>query len=138
MLNKLHVNLEKSYFMYFTKTSSNDENDNENDNIPPIIIGPTEIKRVSEIKFLGVVIDEKLSWDAHVKSLTKKLASCTRSKNRIAASIRKKLYMNLYYTLFERYITFGITVWGSIPNQKFNQLFDARPYPEQNLPTERA
>ena len=40
MLNKLHVNLEKSCFMYFTKTSSNDENDNENDNIPPIMIGP--------------------------------------------------------------------------------------------------
>ena len=52
--------------MYFTKTSSNDENDN----IPPIMIGHTEIKRVSEIKFLGVVIDGKLSWDAHVKSLT--------------------------------------------------------------------
>ena len=47
MLNKLHVNLEKSSFMYFTKTSSNDENDNENDNIPPIMIGATEIKRVS-------------------------------------------------------------------------------------------
>ena len=56
MLNKLHVNLEKSCFMYFTKTSSDDENDNENDNIPPMMIGPIEIKRVSEIKFLGVVI----------------------------------------------------------------------------------
>ena len=44
------------YTMYFTKTSSDDENDNENDNIPPMMIGPIEIKRVSEIKFLGVVI----------------------------------------------------------------------------------
>ena len=40
MLNKLYVNLEKSCFMYFTKTSSNDENDNEN--IPPIMIGANE------------------------------------------------------------------------------------------------
>ena len=64
-------------------------------------------------------------------------------------------------TLFESYITYGITVWGSIPNRKFNKLFNAqkkilrvlfgdrekfldkfrtciraRPYPEQNLPTE--
>ena len=125
------------------------------------MIGATEIKRVSEIKFLGVVIDEKLSWDAHVKSLTKKLASCTGSINQIAASIPKTLYMNLYYTLFESYITYGITVWGSIPNRKFNKLFNAQkkilrvmfgdrekfldkfrtciraiPYPERNLPTE--
>ena len=40
VLNKLHVNLEKSRFMYFTETYSNDENDNENDDISPIIIGP--------------------------------------------------------------------------------------------------
>ena len=82
------MHLEKSCFMYFTKTPSHDENDNEND-YPPIIIGPTLIKRVSEIQFLGVVIDKKLSWDAHMKSLTQKLASCTGSTNRIAASIPK-------------------------------------------------
>ena len=99
------------------ETSSNDEIDNENDNIPPIMIGATKIKHVSGIKFLGVVIDEKLSWDAHVKSLTKKLASCTGSINRIAASIPKRLYMNLYYALFESYITYGITVWGSYPTE---------------------
>ena len=81
MLNKLHMNLEKWCFMCFTNTSINDVNDNENDNTPPIMIGPTEIKRVPGIKFLGVVIDEKLSWDAHIKSLTKKLASCTVSLN---------------------------------------------------------
>ena len=74
-------------------------------------------KRVSEIKFLGVVIDEKLSWDAHVKSLTKKLASCTGSINRIAASIPKTLYMNLYYTLFESYITYGVTVGVQYPTE---------------------
>ena len=92
--------------------------------------------------------------------LQKKLASCTGSINLIAAYIPKKLYINLYYTLFESYITYGITVWGSIPNQILNKLFNAqkkimivlfgdrekfldkfrtciraRPYPEQNLRT---
>ena len=89
--------------MFFTKTSSVDENDNKNDNIPPIMIGPTEIKRVSEIKFVGVVIDEKLSWDAHDKPLTKTLASWTGSY-KSNCSIYTKKYMNLYYTLFESYI----------------------------------
>ena len=54
MLNKLHVNLEKSCFMYFNKTTT----DNDYDRHPPIMIGSTEIiKRVSKIKFLGVLID---------------------------------------------------------------------------------
>ena len=34
--------------------------------------------------------------------------------------------MNLCYTLFESYITYEITVWGSIPNQKFNKLSNAQ------------
>ena len=55
--------------------------------------------------------------------------------------------MNLYYTLFESYITYGITVWGLVPNQLFNKLFNVqkkimrvlfgdKPYPEHNLATE--
>ena len=48
-------------------TSSN----NENDNIPQIMIGPTEIKRVSKIKFLGVVciqdtISSRLAYRLHL------------------------------------------------------------------------
>ena len=96
------VNLENSCFMYFTKTSSNDENDNGNDNIPPIIIGATEIKRVSEIKFLGVVIDKQLSWDAHVKSLTKKLASCTlyrKHKSNCSIYTKNVIYEFILYTI---------------------------------------
>ena len=38
----------------------------------------------------------------------------------------KKIYMNLFYTPFESYITYGITVWGSIPNRKFNKLSNAQ------------
>ena len=66
MLIKLHANLQKSCLMYFTKTSSNVTNDNDNHEHPQIMIGPTKIKRVFEIIFL-TVINKKLSWDAHLK-----------------------------------------------------------------------
>ena len=58
MLNKVYVNLEKSCFMYFNKITSI-ATDNDHDRNPPIMIGSTEIKRVSKIKFLGVLIDKK-------------------------------------------------------------------------------
>ena len=127
------------------------------------MIGSPEIKRFSKIKFLGVLIDKKISWEAHVKSLTKKLSSCKGNINQIADSIPQNLHINLYHTLFESYITYGITVWGSdsMSESKLNKLFRAqknimrvlfgdkekfldkfitctwaRPYPEQNLPSE--
>ena len=43
--------------MYFNKTTSC-ATYNDHDINPPIMIGSTEIKRVSKIKFLGVLIDE--------------------------------------------------------------------------------
>ena len=32
-----------------------------------------KLKKVSKIKFLGVIIDEKLKWEAHIEHLQKKL-----------------------------------------------------------------
>ena len=127
--NKLHINFDKSCFMYFSKASNRkvyNGSDADGENNPPIMIGSTEIKQVSETKFLGVIIDEKLSWGAHVKSLSKKLASCTGSINQIAQSIPENLYRDLYYTLFESYMTYGITVWGSISDAKLNKIFYAQ------------
>ena len=40
-----------------------------------ILFGSKTIKRVYEMKFLGVILDEKLSWKKHVKYQGRKLAS---------------------------------------------------------------
>ena len=124
-LNKLHINLDKSCFMYFEGKHKHPSNI-ENEYSIPIFIGSTEIKQVSEIKFLGITIDDKLSWDAHVKCLRKKLASCTGCINQISSSIPNHLYKELYHTLFESYLTYGITVWGSMCDKKLDKLFVAQ------------
>ena len=127
LVNKLHINLDKSCFMYFTKGKyKKSENESDNESYPPIMIGSSEIKKVSEIKFLGIIIDENLSWDAHIKSLSKKLASCTGSINQIAKSIPESLYRDLYCTLFECYMTYGLTVWGSAHDSKIDRIFLAQ------------
>ena len=36
-------------------------------------INGIEIEKVSETKFLGVILDDKLSWTAHINGLVKKL-----------------------------------------------------------------
>ena len=94
MLKKLLVNTYKSCFMYFTKTTSNApaDSDNDNNSIFQNMIVSTEIRHVPEIKFLDVVIVEKLSWDAHVK----KLASCTGSIRQIAVSIPKNVSISYH------------------------------------------
>lgn len=122
--NKLHINLGKSVYMYFPPLK-NVCGIAETPN-PPVKIGDDNIKSVKKIKFLGVVIDDKLTWEPHIKALTKKLASCTGSLNRISESIPKHLHKDLYHTLFESHLTYGITVWGGSTDSKLFPLFKAQ------------
>ena len=125
--NKLHINLDKSCYMHFAKSSKKSDNvEMCNENDTSIFISGTEIKQVTDTKFLGVIIDQDLTWEPHIKALSKKLASCTGSLNRIIECIPQKLHKDLYHTLFESYITYGITVWGKSSKSKLKPLFKAQ------------
>ena len=40
-----------------------------------LFVNGQKVKRVDKIKFLGVIIDEKLNWDDHIEYLENKLLS---------------------------------------------------------------
>ena len=111
--NKLHINLGKSCYMYFSPTKNNN---NTEEPEPNVYIGKSKINRVNSTKFLGIILDEDLSFVPHIKQLTKKLASSTGSLNRIIKSVPDHLHKQLYHTLFESHLTYGISVWGDHQN----------------------
>ena len=43
----------------------------------------TKLKKVDKARFLGVIIDEKLTWDDHMNYLESKLLSCIATIKRI-------------------------------------------------------
>ncbi|MCP4460444.1 MAG: hypothetical protein GY816_20845, partial [Cytophagales bacterium] len=123
------------------------------DNIP--------IKNPKTAKFLGVVIDEQLSWEYHILALRRKLNYASATLYRIRDSIPKDLHVELYHTLFESHLTYCISVWGSANLSytekiwlaqkhcvrvlfgdkqaylnKFMTCAKARPYPNQALGSE--
>ena len=68
-------------------------NINEIDDLPPLELNDSEIKRVEKTKSLGVIIDEGLKWKDQCKSLTGKLAGGLSSLNRledVSSSIKVK------------------------------------------------
>ena len=66
------------------------------------------------------------AWEQHIKALSKKLASCTGSLNRIIQFLPKNMHKELYYTLFESYLAYGVTVWGKASKSKLRLLFKAQ------------
>ena len=116
MVNKLLINLTKSYYINFTKNMT------IYDNCPQLKINDTVIKEVDEIKFLGILLDKKLSFELHVNYLCKKLCCCIGSLKHMRNFIPEKLKINLYHTLFESHLSYGISVWGGIGNAKIDKL----------------
>ena len=121
--NKLHINLKKCCYMYFNPAKRGSAELNTNVGDLSLKINDTEIKCVTETKFLGVIIDDQLNWQAHIKQLTSKLRSCTGRLYRIKNLIPESLHKDIYHTLFESHLSYGISVWGGVSLNKLNTLF---------------
>ena len=78
-----------------------------------LCINDQPLKRVSSTKFLGVIIDEHLSWQEHVKYLSSKISKSVG----ILCKARKVLNISTLVTLYNSfvypYLTYGVEVWGN-------------------------
>ena len=110
ILNKLHINMSKCCYIHFKPNVSKPQG------IPDtckLYIDDFPIRKTRSAKFLGVVIDENLSWQPHIAALRRKLNYASATLNRIRDSVPECLHKDLYHTLFESYLTYCISVWGN-------------------------
>jgi len=124
-LNKLHINMSKCCYIHFKPPVRCKTEDTDHTQLNLEIDG-FPIKQCTETKFLGVIIDEKLNWDAHIKYLKRKLGYATATLNRIRDGIPNHLHRDLYYTLFESHLSYCISAWGSAAQFRINTLWVAQ------------
>ena len=67
-MNKLSLNIDKTNYIIFKSPQ------HSSSKIVSIKIGNLPVKRTSYVKFLGILLDETLSWKYHLTELSKKLA----------------------------------------------------------------
>ena len=116
--NLLHINLDKSCFMYFHKASILLKTTDLK-----LSIGATLIKEVTETRFLGVTFDSKLNWNAHITQLQKKLKVSFATIKRISEYIPSSNHKNIYHTLFESHLLYCISVWGGAKKKSIEKIF---------------
>lgn len=115
--NKLQLNIKKTKFAIFgpsQKTSRINKIENlkiNNQTIEQFGNKHTE----KSIKFLGIQIDETLSWNYHIKYISKKISQGLYILNRVKNFLPKYVLRNLYYTLIDSHLVYGIQAWGDSP-----------------------
>ena len=69
------------------------------DNVPlDIHIGGNRLNRTSSIRFLGVMIDDRLSYNAHVNVLSKKLSCIEGAMKRNTNCLHPFVLRQVYYS----------------------------------------
>ena len=119
--NKLTLNVKKTKYMLFSEK-------NLDIGTNTLKISNQTIEQIGSnckekyFKFVGHVIDDKLSWDGHIEHIAKKLASANfginSSKNFLPPQIRR----TLYYSLFDSHLNFGNILWGCTKNKNLKRI----------------
>jgi hypothetical protein len=104
--NKLSINVTKTFYMLFRPTSSITS-------IINLAINGCVINRVSQIKFLGIFIDDKLSWKVHIKHLESKISSLIGVLSKIRFKINSEVSNLIYDALLLSQLDYCNIIWCS-------------------------
>ena len=77
-----------------------------------ITINKQPIERVTHIKFLGVIVDNNLSWAYHIKEITSKMAKSTYQLSRIKNFIDERCRKTFYHPYIHNKLEYGILLFG--------------------------
>ena len=107
--NKLTLNLDKTVCVLFNNKTKTKE--------ITLDIGTHKLHNSEIVKFLGVWIDDKMTWIKHVSTLMVKLKQnmhLLKLSNKFLTKKTKKL---IYYAHIYSHLTYGILIWGNMINQ---------------------
>ena len=137
--NKLTLNSEKSSFTIFKSSRK----------IIPILPDRIDflnqhIKREPHIKFLGITLDETLTFNLHINELCNKLKRLFHIFYNIRDYLSKENIKTIYYALVYSRIKYGISVYGQACKTKLkriqtlqNQLLKVLSYKEYRFSTDK-
>ena len=116
--NKSSLNTTKSYYAVFHRARIKLPN-----NYTKIKIDEANIMEVQCIKYLGVILDNKLSWIQHISYVKRKISKGIGIMYKARNYIDKKVLLGLYHSYIYPYLIYCIEFWRNAPTCHINPLF---------------
>ncbi|KAL4127027.1 hypothetical protein QTP88_011225 [Uroleucon formosanum] len=90
---------------------------------PSVTLNNETIPRVSSVKYLGIHLDQRLTWATHIKTKRKSMKI---KLHKLRQLLRSKISLSdktlVYKQLIRPALTYGIEIWGSTKNSNLNLL----------------
>ena len=106
-VNKLSLNLKKTHFIIFRKGRGDISLKHD------MIIDNVTIGMAKQTKFLGVIIDHRLTFDSHISYIKGKISRGIGILFKAKRLLNETTLLSLYYAFVYPYFIYCITVWGN-------------------------
>ena len=103
--NKLSLNIDKTYFSLITTKTIR--------SIPDIIIRNQIISRSKSQKFLGIFVDERLTFKDQINKICKKVSSGIGILKKLKSFIAPEILLKIYNAIILPHIIYAVEAWGA-------------------------
>jgi len=76
------------------------------------------ISNSTETKFLGLIIDETLSWNQHIDQIATKLCSACYALRNLKHIVPQSTLRTIYHSYIHYILSYGVIFWGRSYNAK--------------------
>ena len=115
--NGLMLNVGKTNYMIFSNIDIGDLNSHQ----PTMNNRPIERKYVA--KFLGVLVDSRLQWTHHIKSLSTKMSRNCGILYKMKGILPQKAMLTLYHSFIQSHLNYCSLIWGLGSKNSLKSLF---------------
>ena len=116
-LSALKLNVKKTHYMIFANSG------NFNINLK---LGNEDITQTHQERFLGVLIDDKLSWTSHRAAIAKRISRNAGIFFRARHMFKISTLKTLYYSFIQSHLIYCSSIWGTGSRNSLQKIFIAQ------------
>ena len=113
--NRLTLNISKTEMLLFTNRKFDHLQHR-------VILGGNSLNYTLNCKFLGVLIDSRLTFSDHIKSISNKISKNCGILYKIRDKLPDQTKLDFYYAFIYPYLTYNVIVWGGTYPQHLQPL----------------
>ena len=108
--NKISLNASKTELLIFKPVRK------KTDYTLKIRINGHRLRPSKFVKYLGIYIDEHLTWKHHIDFVCNKLKRANGALSKLRHYIGKETLLSIYFSLFHSHLSYGAQIWGQRQN----------------------